>query len=150
MVMVAIVGTWVSQEVREFLRTVGLLDPHGVTELKTHRSDGSGCDRWRYRLAASIGVVITPIAPLVGHLPHDVIEELITIATSNVYVARTKGGQHEGHRGSEADVDRGRRFQRLGRRRADGVGQGFPTRSWTVSSRVSYVERSASALSLQP
>jgi hypothetical protein len=93
MVMVAIVGTWVSQEVREFLRTVGLLDPHGVTELKTHRSDGSGCDRWRYRLTASIGVVITPIAPLVGHLPPDVIEELITIATSNVYVARTKGGQ---------------------------------------------------------
>ena len=46
-----------------------------------------------YRLTASIGVVATPIAPLVGHPPHDVIEELITIATSNMYVARTKGGQ---------------------------------------------------------
>ncbi|MDT5113462.1 MAG: hypothetical protein QOE20_5352, partial [Mycobacterium sp.] len=46
-----------------------------------------------YRLTASIGVVATPIAPLVGHPPHDVVEELITIATSNMYVARTKGGQ---------------------------------------------------------
>jgi diguanylate cyclase (GGDEF)-like protein len=46
-----------------------------------------------YRLTASIGVVATPIAPLVGHPPHDVIEELITIATSNMYVARTQGGQ---------------------------------------------------------
>ena len=46
-----------------------------------------------YRLTASIGVVATPIAPLVGHPPHDVIEELITIATSNVYVARRNGGQ---------------------------------------------------------
>jgi diguanylate cyclase (GGDEF)-like protein len=46
-----------------------------------------------YRLTASIGVVATPIAPLVGHPPLDVIEELITIATSNMYVARTKGGQ---------------------------------------------------------
>jgi GGDEF domain-containing protein len=46
-----------------------------------------------YRLTASIGVVATPIAPLVGHPPHDVIEELITIATSNVYVARMNGGQ---------------------------------------------------------
>jgi diguanylate cyclase (GGDEF)-like protein len=46
-----------------------------------------------YRLTASIGVVATPIAPLIGHPPHDVIEELVTIATSNMYVARTKGGQ---------------------------------------------------------
>lgn len=46
-----------------------------------------------YRLTASIGVVVTPVAPLVGHPPHDVVEELITLATSNVYEARRNGGQ---------------------------------------------------------
>lgn len=46
-----------------------------------------------YRLTASIGVVATPLARLVGHPPHDVVEELITIATSNVYLARRNGGQ---------------------------------------------------------
>jgi diguanylate cyclase (GGDEF)-like protein len=46
-----------------------------------------------YRLTASIGVVVTPVAPLVGHPPHDVVEELITLATSNVYDARRNGGQ---------------------------------------------------------
>jgi diguanylate cyclase (GGDEF)-like protein len=46
-----------------------------------------------YRLTASIGVVVTPLAPLVGHPPHDVVEELITIATANVYTARRNGGQ---------------------------------------------------------
>ena len=46
-----------------------------------------------YRLTASIGVGVTPLAPLVGHPPHDVVEELITIATSNAYIARGNGGQ---------------------------------------------------------
>lgn len=46
-----------------------------------------------YRLTASIGVVTTPIAQLVGHPPHEVIEELITITTSNMYAARRSGGQ---------------------------------------------------------
>lgn len=46
-----------------------------------------------YRLTASIGVVVTPLAQLVGRPPQDVVEELITIATSNVYVARRNGGQ---------------------------------------------------------
>lgn len=46
-----------------------------------------------YRLTASIGTVVTPLADLVGHPPHDVVEELITIATSNVYFARRGGGQ---------------------------------------------------------
>ncbi|TQR84160.1 GGDEF domain-containing protein [Mycobacterium hodleri] len=46
-----------------------------------------------YRLTASIGAVVTPLGPLVGHPPHDVVEELITIATSNVYLARRNGGQ---------------------------------------------------------
>ena len=46
-----------------------------------------------YRLTASIGVVATPLADLVGHPPHDVVEELVTIAASNVYTARREGGQ---------------------------------------------------------
>ncbi|KQY02960.1 hypothetical protein ASD37_25795 [Mycobacterium sp. Root135] len=46
-----------------------------------------------YRLTASIGTVVTPLDDLVGHPPHDVVEELITIATSNVYFARRSGGQ---------------------------------------------------------
>lgn len=46
-----------------------------------------------FRLTASIGVVASPLASLVGHPPHDIVEELITIATSNMYVARKSGGQ---------------------------------------------------------
>lgn len=46
-----------------------------------------------FRLTASIGAVVTPLADLVGHPPYDVVEELITIAMSNVYAARRDGGQ---------------------------------------------------------
>jgi diguanylate cyclase (GGDEF)-like protein len=45
------------------------------------------------RLTASIGVVTTPLAPLVGFPPQDVVEELITLATSKMYTARKRGGQ---------------------------------------------------------
>lgn len=46
-----------------------------------------------FRLTASIGAVTTPLGPLVGAPPHDVVEELITVATSNMYTARRSGGQ---------------------------------------------------------
>jgi diguanylate cyclase (GGDEF)-like protein len=46
-----------------------------------------------FRLTASIGVVTTPLGPLVGVPPHDVVEELVSLATSNMYVARGSGGQ---------------------------------------------------------
>jgi diguanylate cyclase (GGDEF)-like protein len=46
-----------------------------------------------FRLTASIGVALTPLAQLVGHPPQDVVAELIAIATSNVYIARQNGGQ---------------------------------------------------------
>lgn len=46
-----------------------------------------------FRLSASIGVVTTPLAPLSGLPPHDVVDELVTLATSNMYVARRAGGQ---------------------------------------------------------
>lgn len=46
-----------------------------------------------YRVSASIGAVTTPVAPLVGLPPHDAVEELIAIATTNMYAARRAGGQ---------------------------------------------------------
>jgi diguanylate cyclase (GGDEF)-like protein len=46
-----------------------------------------------FRLTASIGAVTTPLGPLVGLPPHDVVEELVTLATSNMYSARRTGGQ---------------------------------------------------------
>ena len=46
-----------------------------------------------FRLTASIGAVTTPLGPLVGLPPHDVVEELVTLATSNMYSARKAGGQ---------------------------------------------------------
>jgi diguanylate cyclase (GGDEF)-like protein len=46
-----------------------------------------------FRLSASIGAVTTPLGPLAGLPPHDVVDELITIATSNMYTARRAGGQ---------------------------------------------------------
>jgi diguanylate cyclase (GGDEF)-like protein len=45
-----------------------------------------------FRLTASIGVVTTPLAQLVGVPAHDVVDELVTLATSNMYVARRAGG----------------------------------------------------------
>jgi diguanylate cyclase (GGDEF)-like protein len=46
-----------------------------------------------FRLTASIGAITTPLGPLVGLPPHDVVEELVTMATSNMYSARRTGGQ---------------------------------------------------------
>lgn len=46
-----------------------------------------------YRLSASIGAVTTPLGPLSGLPPHDVVEELVTLATSNMFKARRAGGQ---------------------------------------------------------
>ena len=44
------------------------------------------------RLSASIGVVTTPLQPLVQLPPHDVLDELISIATNAMYVSRKSGG----------------------------------------------------------
>jgi diguanylate cyclase (GGDEF)-like protein len=43
-------------------------------------------------LSASIGVVTTPLQPLVALPPHDVLDELISIATNAMYEARKSGG----------------------------------------------------------
>jgi diguanylate cyclase (GGDEF)-like protein len=44
------------------------------------------------RLSASIGVVTTPLQPLVQLPPHDVLDELMSIATNAMYESRKSGG----------------------------------------------------------
>lgn len=44
------------------------------------------------RLSASIGVVTTPLQPLVQMPPHDVLDELMSIATNAMYKSRKAGG----------------------------------------------------------
>ncbi|WP_123029130.1 GGDEF domain-containing protein [Mycolicibacterium stellerae] len=46
------------------------------------------------RLSASIGVVTTPLQPLVQLPPHDVLDELLSIATNAMYESRKSGGNH--------------------------------------------------------
>lgn len=43
-------------------------------------------------LSASIGVVTTPLQPLVQLPPHDVLDELMSIATNAMYESRKRGG----------------------------------------------------------
>jgi diguanylate cyclase (GGDEF)-like protein len=95
----------IGQRLRETLRRDAVLAHVGESEYLVADTFGSTdasvlTDRLQhtvrtapYRLTASIGTVITPLEDLVGHPPHDVVEELITIATSNVYRARRNGGQ---------------------------------------------------------
>ena len=44
------------------------------------------------RLTASIGVVCTPMGPLIGHSAHDVVEETVALARNAMYQARKGGG----------------------------------------------------------
>ncbi len=46
------------------------------------------------RLSASIGVVTTALQPLVQLPPHDVLDELLSIATNAMYESRKSGGNH--------------------------------------------------------
>ncbi len=48
-----------------------------------------------FQLTASLGVVSTPLQPLARHTSHDVLDELVTIATNAMYEARKAGGQSE-------------------------------------------------------
>jgi diguanylate cyclase (GGDEF)-like protein len=45
-----------------------------------------------FGLTASIGVVSTPLRPLAHYPPHDVLDEVLTIATTAMYEARKAGG----------------------------------------------------------
>jgi len=44
------------------------------------------------RLTASIGVVSTPLSPLAGHPPYDVLDELLEVANTAMREARRAGG----------------------------------------------------------
>jgi GGDEF domain-containing protein len=44
------------------------------------------------RLTASIGVVSTPLSPLAGHPPYDVLDEVLGMATAAMQEARRSGG----------------------------------------------------------
>ena len=46
------------------------------------------------RLSASIGVVTTPLQPLVQLPPNDVLDEVLAIATNAMYASRKGGGNH--------------------------------------------------------
>jgi diguanylate cyclase (GGDEF)-like protein len=43
-------------------------------------------------VTASVGAVSTPLRPLTAHAPHDVLDEVIAIATTAMYTARRNGG----------------------------------------------------------
>lgn len=43
-------------------------------------------------MTASIGVVSTPLRPLVEHPPHEVLDEIVALATTAMYEARRAGG----------------------------------------------------------
>lgn len=62
-------------------------DVHVLTD-RLHQTVKSSA----FRLTASIGVVTTPLPPLVGLPPHDVVDELVAHATSAMYRARSQGG----------------------------------------------------------
>jgi diguanylate cyclase (GGDEF)-like protein len=44
------------------------------------------------RMTASIGAVSAPLHPLTGHSPHDILDELLTIAVTAMFEARKSGG----------------------------------------------------------
>jgi diguanylate cyclase (GGDEF)-like protein len=43
-------------------------------------------------MTASIGVVSTPLRPLVEHPPHEILDEIVALATTAMYEARRAGG----------------------------------------------------------
>ena len=67
------------------------------------------------RLSASIGVVTTALQPLVALPPHEVLDELLSIATNAMYESRKGGGNQITYVRNPAltvlnDPDNGERF----------------------------------------
>jgi GGDEF domain-containing protein len=70
-----------------------------IADLFTSADPSPLSERLRHTIAhtclgvtASIGVVTTPLGPLTSHPPFDVLEELVTIATTAMFDARAGGG----------------------------------------------------------
>jgi diguanylate cyclase (GGDEF)-like protein len=62
-------------------------DPSALIERALNAVTTTPC-----RMTASIGVVTTPLRPLTPYPPHDVLDEVLSIATGAMYEARKAGG----------------------------------------------------------
>jgi GGDEF domain-containing protein len=94
----------VAQCVRETVRRGALVSHPGdaeffIADLFTNADPAPLSGRLRHAivnaaagLTVSIGVVTTPLKPVTSHPPFDVVEELLTIATSAMFEARAAGG----------------------------------------------------------
>jgi diguanylate cyclase (GGDEF)-like protein len=94
----------VGQQLRETVRRGTLVAHVGesefmIAELFTTPDPSALIDRalsavatTPYRMTASVGVVSTPLSPLAHHSPHDVLDEVLSIATAAMYDARKGGG----------------------------------------------------------
>jgi GGDEF domain-containing protein len=94
----------VGQRLRETVRSVAVLahvaEPEFlIADVLTRDDPSPFVERVRAtiasspnRLTASIGVVSTPLSPLAGHPPYDVLDEVLDIATAAMQEARRSGG----------------------------------------------------------
>jgi diguanylate cyclase (GGDEF)-like protein len=94
----------VGQRLRETVRSVAVLahvaEPEFlIADVLTRDDPSPFVERVRAtiasspnRLTASIGVVSTPLSPLAGHPPYDVLDEVLDIATAAMSEARRSGG----------------------------------------------------------
>ncbi len=94
----------VGQGLRETVRRVAVLahvaeEEFFIADVLTNDDPSPFVERVRAtvasspsRLTASIGVVSTPLSPLAGHPPYDVLDEVLSIATAAMCEARRDGG----------------------------------------------------------
>lgn len=94
----------IGQRLRETVRGDAVIGHLGdseylVADVFTHADPSPLADRILstiksapFQLTASLGVVSTPLQPLARHTSHDVLDELVTIATNAMYEARKAGG----------------------------------------------------------
>ncbi len=94
----------IGQRLRETVRGDAVIGHLGdseylVADVFTHSDPSPLADRILstiksapFQLTASLGVVSTPLQPLARQTSHDVLDELVTIATNAMYEARKAGG----------------------------------------------------------
>ncbi|MHA3024632.1 diguanylate cyclase domain-containing protein [Mycobacterium sp. BMJ-28] len=94
----------IGQRLRETVRGDAVIGHLGdceylIADVFTHEDPSPLADRILgtiksapFRLTASLGVVSTPLRPLARYTSHDVLDELVTIATNAMYEARKAGG----------------------------------------------------------
>jgi diguanylate cyclase (GGDEF)-like protein len=94
----------IGQRLRETVRGDAVIGHLGdceylIADVFTHADPSPLADRILstiksapFQLTASLGVVSTPLQPLARHTSHDVLDELVTIATNAMYEARKAGG----------------------------------------------------------